>query len=140
MILMLHKLKDARERLDAYLDTLDSAHFDWGGIHCATFGADVVYAQTGHDFAEGHRGSYSTREEATEYLKGLGFDDIGDYTAFYLPEIPVSDMDYGDLCTVKGETGEIALAMCGGTHLTAMTMHGKGSLRRSRALRAFKVG
>jgi hypothetical protein len=139
-MIRLERLPDARQRLDSYLDTLDSVPFEWAGIHCATFAADVVNAQTGHDFAEGHRGAYSTMEEAIDYLKGLGFDSIGDYAASLLQEIPTSQMVYGDVCTVKNDDGsDNCLAVYTGQHLTVMTLRGKGAIPRGRAIRAFAI-
>lgn len=141
MTINLERLPDARQRLDAYLDSLKNVHFDWAGIHCATFGADVVKALTGHDFAEGHRGAYGNCEDAMAYLSGLGFDNVGDYAAFYLPEIHPAQMEYGDLCIVPDPNYGPCLAMSGGhNHLVCMTLRGKGILPRSKAIRAFKVG
>lgn len=137
----LERLPDWRQRLEAYLDTLERAEFAWDGIHCATFGADVVMALTGHDFAEGHRGAYRTMDEAMEYLAGLGFNDMAEYVASLLPEIHPFEATIGDIAIVEDEQHGPCVAMFGGpTHLTVMTLTGKGVLPRERAVRAFRVG
>lgn len=140
-MIKLERLPDWRKRLDAYLDTLDGVEFAWEGTHCATFGADVVKAITGHDFAEGHRGAYRTMGEAMEYLVGLGFSDMAEYVASLLPEIHPSEAQIGDIAIVETPDFGPCVAMFGGpTHLTVMTLRGKGVLPRERASRAFRVG
>jgi hypothetical protein len=136
------RFPDWRKRLDDYLDSVDRQPFDWARINCAFFAADAVQAQTGIDLAASFRSKVIDEESAQKALADAGFADVIAATVATgrLPEIPMGEQSIGDLAVVDDARFGPCLAVVGGSHITCMTLRGKGSMPLTKATRIFKVG
>lgn len=140
--LTLHRRDDWRARLAAEMDRQRRTPFAWGEHDCAIgFAAEIVKAITGKDLARGYRGKYRTPAGAARLLRNAGAATLGDFISGFLPEIPPSFAQVGDLGVVAadGPVGQ-ALCMFDASGLIVMTEEGHGRRPREHAVRAFRVG
>jgi hypothetical protein len=87
----------------------------WGSHDCALFAADLVNAQTGHDFAAGFRGRYSDEEGAWAILKALGHRDLADLVDTLLTRRTAMRPQRGDVVLHPGLKGDfLAIVWNGG--------------------------
>lgn len=133
-----------RKRLEQYLLTTqqDLASFD-SGRDCVTgFAVGVINAITEVDFSS-QVPEFHSLEEARKVLDEMGVSSVGDLLRVYLPEIPVSQANVGDLGVIETDLDfGVGQAVCmfdtGG--LVVVTKSGQRRAPRSAAARAFKVG
>ena len=139
----LKRLNDWRARFDAACDEMRLKPFEWGGNDCAAgLAANLVLALTGVDVAADYRGRYKTRAGALRAMKAAGFASLGDLAASFLPEHEHPSMArVGDIVTVETADafGE-GFGVVNGERVFVLTEHGFGTVDRSLANRAFKVG
>lgn len=67
-------LSDWDARFEAWLEASWSLRPRFGTHDCLLDVAAAIEAQTGRDFAEGHRGAYQGAQGAADHLTALGFD------------------------------------------------------------------
>lgn len=91
------RLPDWEPRLTAYLAEVAARPHEYGRHDCLLFVAGAVKAQTGTDFARGHRGKYSSAATAARYLKRLGFDSPALMVEANLPPKSVWFAQRGDI-------------------------------------------
>lgn len=122
--------------LDWLADAAKRGH-EFGQHDCVLFPAGAVEAQTGRDFADGHRGRYRSGRGAARYLKALGFASAAALLDSILPPISPAFAQRGDIVLWDGIPG----VCIGGEAL--FLVHGSAEpLRLARALwsRAWAVG
>jgi hypothetical protein len=132
---------DWRARLDAYLDGLAGAAFDWRSMNCLHFAGGVIEAQTGvrlgDEFTEADRAACTDAKAAARIMLRLGFAAHADYFAARLTEVHPSQAGHGDLAMV--DIGFGAMALVNPMELICLTPHGLDVLPRSAAVRAFSI-
>lgn len=140
------ELKRKVDWLTAYHDVIEDIRrqpFDWSAHECASgLAARVVEAITGHDFAADYRGQYHDAASAYRVMRDAGFSDLADLAASCLPEYahPV-EAHIGDIVAVVTDTTfRHALGVMNGERIVVLTEAGLGTLDRSHAVRAFRVG
>ena len=97
--------RDWESRLVAYLEAASDRPHAYGRHDCLMFCAAAIEAQTGRDFAEGHRGAYRSAAGAARYLKRLGFRSIEELLDSVLSERPVAFARRGDIVLADGIPG-----------------------------------
>ncbi len=139
----LTRVADWRRQFDRACDRLRLEPFSWGDNDCAVgLAGNLVLALTGVDVAKGYRGRYATAIGAVRVLRNSGHTSLGDLVAALLPEHAHPSMArVGDIVTVPDESaiGEV-LGVVNGERLFVMTTRGFGTVDRSCATRAFRVG
>lgn len=98
-------------RLCAYLERVERLPHTYGRHDCMLFAAGAIEAQTGRDFAEGHRGRYRSQAGAVRYLRGLGFNSFEAMLDAILPERPLGFVQRGDIVLAGGVPGVCAGAV-----------------------------
>ncbi|MCM2292301.1 hypothetical protein NAC44_08165 [Allorhizobium sp. BGMRC 0089] len=127
----------------AVIDTIRRRPFDWAGHDCATgLALKVVEAMTGQNPAGDWLGDYRDAASAYRHLRGLGFADLADLAAAFLPEYGhPSDAHIGDLAAIPVDTPFChALGVINGERIFVLSETGLASVDRQTAVRAFKVG
>jgi hypothetical protein len=122
---------DWAERLSAYLAAVAKKPHAYGKHDCLIFVAGAVKAQTGTDFARGHRGKYRSAASAARYLKGLGFESAAAMVAARLPEKPIGFAQRGDI--VADADGIPGVCIGGEAVFVGMTEGREGLVRAPRA-------
>ena len=130
----------------AYHDAIEDIRrrpFDWAAHECASgLAARVVEAITGHDFAAEYRGRYNTAAGAYRVMRQAGFDSLADLAASCLPEYQhPSQAHIGDLAAIEDNSVfTFVLGVVGGERIHVLSETGLGTVDRSKAVRAFRVG
>lgn len=125
------------ERLYSFVDEMSDKPFAWGEHDCCLFAAGAIFAITGHDYAFGLRGTYSTEKEAYHLIKKMGGiksivgKALGD-------EIKPLMAQRGDLVLIDGEHGD-TLGICLGASCVAPGEFGLTYLPFNRAISAWRV-
>ncbi len=139
----LTRVADWRRQFDRACDRLRLEPFSWGDNDCAVgLAGNLVLALTGVDVASAYRRRYTTAIGALRVLRNSGHASLGDLAASLLPEHAHPSMArVGDIVTVTDGSaiGEV-LGVVNGERIFVMTARGFGTVDRSRATRAFKVG
>lgn len=131
-----------RTRLNAALPKPD-ATFSWAGGDCLLgLVAPAVEAMTGEDVVAPWRGKYDTPQSARALLSANGFADLGAYLGSVFPEIPVAQAHIGDIAffPTDGDGVGAALGIVIGERVMTLSENGPGTLKLTRATRAFRVG
>lgn len=137
------RLPDWRSRLAACLAIDPGRKFAWGSNDCFLgLVAPAVEAITGEDIGAPFRGTYDTADGARKALEAAGFSDLADAAASHFPEIHPSRMHIGDIAVIPSEADGVGagLGVVIGERIMALSPVGQGSVRLSRATRAFRVG
>lgn len=92
---------DWEPRLNAWLEGRQDHPHQWGEHDCLLQPAGAIEAQTGRDFAEGHRGKYRSANGATRYLRTLGFRMPAQLLDSILDRVPPAFAQRGDIALVK---------------------------------------
>ncbi|MGB4107777.1 MAG: hypothetical protein WBK55_08285 [Alphaproteobacteria bacterium] len=119
--------QDWAERLAEYLVNAQSRPFEWGAHDCALHGANAVLAQTGEDFAESFRGTYSSARGAKQALLDHGHGDLqATVTAFLGPPMENKKMaQRGDLVQFDSGIGAaLGVIDLSGAQFAAVTPKG----------------
>jgi hypothetical protein len=127
--------RDWEARLLAWAERAWSAPYNLGAHDCLLAAAAAVEAQTGRDFAEGHRGRYRSRAGAARYLRSLGFSSIESLLDSLLEQVPTAFAQRGDIVLIDGTPG-----VCLGAE--AMIIHEGGPIMAPRDAwsKAWSVG
>lgn len=137
------RLPNWRSRLAAAV--LEShAPFEWGKNDCAIFAARCAEAVTGIDYAADWRGTYSTMKGAAAALQKRGFSDLTALVVGILgadAEVHPALARRGDVALLQTDS-ELgwAIGVIDHERLGVMTETGYGTVDRSMAVRAFRVG
>lgn len=127
----------------ALVDEIRRQPFDWRGHDCVLgLGSRTVHALTGVRFGEEYADQFNDAASAYRLIRKLGFDDIADLLASYLPEYEhPSEAQMGDIVTIPVETQfKHGLGVVNGERVITMTETGIGTVDRLSADRAFRVG
>lgn len=100
---------DWENELTEYLISVSEKPHVYGKHDCMIFTANAIRAQTGKDYARGHRGKYSTAKGAARYLKTLGLASPAEMISSHLEEKPIGFAQRGDI--VAGEDGVPGVVM-----------------------------
>lgn len=127
--------RDWAERLSAWAEKAWAEPYDLGRHDCLLAALDAVEAQTGRDFAEGHRRRWRSRTGGVRYLRSLGFRHLGGLLDSLLDPVPVAFAQRGDLVLADGAPGVVMGA-------EAMVVHDGGPVMAPRAAwsKAWSVG
>lgn len=128
---------DWEPRFNAWLEEALAAPHEFGKHDCIITAVEAIKAQTGRDYAAGHKGRYDSRKAALLYLKALGFSSIAALLNDMLDPVPPAFAQRGDIVLVDGAPGVVTGTM-------ALVIHdgGDGHLwaPRSEWKRAWSVG
>lgn len=127
----------------AFIDDIRRQPFDWRGHDCVLgLGARAVEALTGVRLGEEYAEQFSDAASAYRLMRKLGFDDVADLLANYLPEYDhPSEAQMGDIVTIPVDTQfKHGLGVVNGERIIAVTETGIGTIDRLSADRAFRVG
>lgn len=91
-----------RARLNAAIENARLQPFVPGVFDCALFQADCVMALTGHDFAAGVRGKYTTLRGGMGHLRRRGFEDQFAFWASIYDAVKPMRAQVGDLAFFDG--------------------------------------
>lgn len=139
----LARLPDWRARFDAECDRIRLTPFAWGAHDCGPgLAGNLTLAITGVDAAAKYRGRYTTMTGALRVLRNSGFETLGDLVASILPEHDHPSMArVGDVVAIRSDSAfGHALGVVNGERVFVLTERGIGTVDRSEAVRAFKVG
>ncbi|HYD39124.1 MAG TPA: hypothetical protein VEA60_16015 [Allosphingosinicella sp.] len=127
--------RDWDERLAAWAEKAWVEPHRFGRHDCLLAALDAVEAQTGRDFAQGHRRKWRSRTGGARYLRSLGLSSLEAAIDLCLDEVPVAFAQRGDLVLVDGAPG-----VCLGAE--ALIVHPGGPLLapRSAWTKAWSVG
>jgi hypothetical protein len=132
--------------LSDYHDLIDEIRrepFDWKGRECVLgLGARTVFTLTGEQLGAEYADRFDDAASAYRLMRELGFSDLADLVAFYLPEYAhPSEAQIGDIVTIPVETQfKHGLGVMNGERIITMTEGGIGTIDRLVADRAFRVG
>lgn len=101
---MLSKKQNWTGLLAEYLADKAKKPFIWGENDCIIFACEAITAVSGLDIITKHKGNYSTRKEAKEYL-AEHFDGNGDNV--FIPYLGKSRNNYRKAC--RGDIAKIAV-------------------------------
>lgn len=139
----LKRLAGWTDRFHEAIEDIRRTPFSWSEHECAGgLAARVVEAITGHDFAVDYRGTYDSAASAYRVMRRAGFADLGDMAAACLPEYGhPSEAHIGDIGAIPND-GQFKhlLGVFNGARILVLSPEGLGSLDRSVATRAFRVG
>jgi hypothetical protein len=139
-IVIIQKLDDWRQRLDAFVKATARTPFVWGEHDCGLFADAGFEAQTGVSLAADLRGRYCTLEEALKLLHEQGFADHVALAAARLPSVHPAFARLGDIAAVDFGTAGMTLTIVSGRHLVGPGLGMRDFVSRSLAVRAFAVG
>lgn len=138
------RLPDWRSRLAAVLTTGEGTPFAWGSHDCFLgLAVPAIEALIGVDLGAEYRGAYNSPEGARAALAARGFYDLADAAAAHFPEIPPARAHIGDLAVLPSDDADglgVGLGVVIGERILALSPTGQGTVRLSRATRAFRVG
>jgi len=113
--------------------------FDEAKNNCGLFVANCIRAMTGVDLAYRYRGRFSSLREGLALIREDGYDDLCDLLAARLEEIPAVKAVNGDVMAFSNNLTGWAIGICNGEMVTVLREDGLGVIRRSVAIRAFRV-
>lgn len=140
------ELKRKRLWLSDFHDLMDEIRrqpFDWQGHDCVLgLGSRAVFAITGERLGAEYADRFNDAASAYRLMRELGFEDLADLIAAYLPERDhPSEAQIGDIVTIPVETQfKHGLGVVNGERIITMTEAGIGTVDRLLADRAFRVG
>jgi hypothetical protein len=132
------KVRDWRKRLS---DTIEAARRKPYSEtdNCAIFVIDCVQSMTGVDIAKPFRGNFTTIAEAYVLLERAGYADLDAFFAAQFVAITPARAGHGDIATFMVEQG-VACGIISGERISVLSERGIGTVSRSLALRAYRVG
>lgn len=140
----MQRFDDWAIRYQLFIDKVRSSPFKWGDFDCGPlFAGQLCFALTGENPASHLIGRYSDEKSAVELMRSLGFDNLADATASFLPEYQTPALArLGDIAAipVSGSPFGHALGIVNGERLLVLGTKQVGSIGRQNASRAFKVG
>ncbi|MGV1790990.1 DUF6950 family protein [Rhizobium sp. A37_96] len=143
MTVELNRLPDWRTRMTAAINIVKRRSFDWRQCDCVSgLAAPHVAAITGVDLFAGHGERYADADGAYGLMRQLGFTDLADLVASFLPEYEhPSRASTGDIAALAVPTrfGH-ALGVVSGDRIFVLSETGFGTVDLLTAARAFKVG
>lgn len=122
---------DWENQLTEYLISVSEKPHAYGKHDCMIFAANVVRAQTGKDYARGHRGKYKSARGAKVYLKRLGFRTPAQMIGAHLKKKPIGFAQRGDI--VAGRDGVPGVVMGDFAFQVGQTEEQQGLVRLPRA-------
>lgn len=143
VMIELTRLPNWRARFDAECDRIRLTPFSWGSHDCGPgLAGNLALAVTGVDVASHYRGRYTTMIGALRVLRNSGFSSLGDLVASLLPEHDHPSMArVGDVVAIASASAfGHALGVVNGERVFVLTERGIGTVDRSDAVRAFRVG
>lgn len=130
----LTRLPDWQQRFGDLVAQRMAMPFTWGQFDCVMWAADAVQAITGHDFADGMRGTYSTERQALRILKPLG--GVAALASERLSQRPLAMVRCGDVGLLDSDTRP-TLVVYGGAHWLAATAKGLWGMPSERVSQAW---
>ncbi len=109
----MRRLPDWSQRLAAAIRLRRRTPHQWGLLDCALCAADLVAAQTGHDFGTPFRGRYTTEIGARRVLRSLGYADLGELADACLPR-GIGRPRRGDIVLQPHASGDFLATAWGG--------------------------
>ena len=134
---------DWRARMAAAIDIVKRRPFGWNECDCVSgLAAPLVMAITGVDLFAEHADKYADADSAYRFMQELGFEDLADLVASYLPEHEhISRASTGDIAAIAVPTRfKHALGVVNGERIFVLSETGFGTVDLLSAARAFKVG
>lgn len=135
---MLRRRKGWEQALFKFTASRLTTPYQWGATDCVLFGADCVEVMTGEDLAAEYRGTYDDALGAARIIARAGAGSLGEFVALYLPEIPVSRAQRGDIVIADGPEGDF-VAVCQGATCVGPSARGLIHIKTLQAKQAFKV-
>lgn len=129
---------------NAFVDKIRRTGFTWDEIDCGPrFVGGLCEALTGVNPAAHLIGRYHDEASAVKLMHELGFSNLADATASFLPEYDNAAMaQMGDIAAVVDESSPFgyALGIVNGERIFVLGKKGVGVVNRRHMQRAFKVG
>lgn len=107
------RLADWSQRLARAIEARRRLPYAWGVNDCALFAADMVEAQTGHDFGMPFRGRYTDEAGARAILESLGHADLAGLADSCLPR-GAGRPQRGDVVLQPHPAGDFLAVVWGG--------------------------
>jgi hypothetical protein len=127
-----------------FVDKIRRTQFNWDEIDCGPrFVGALCEALTGVNPAAHLIDRYHDEESALELMQDLGFDNLADATASFLPEYDNPALaQMGDIAAILDESSPFgyALGIVNGERIFVLGKKGVGVVNRRHMQRAFKVG
>jgi len=136
----MNRYLDWRARLSASIEARRRSLHVYGGNDCGLFVADCIAAMTGIDIAADFRGRYDSLASAVTMLQAAGYADLCEVLAARLEEIHPSRARAGDVMAFDSSPTGWALGIVNGERVTVLRPDGLGTVLRTQAQRAFRVG
>lgn len=135
-------LFDWRPRLTRAMAGLTQVPHAWGSNDCLVGLADAaIEAVTGRAIFDRLVGRYADAPGALRVLAEEGAHGLDELVGRYLPPLPIGEMRQGDLAGIPDpSTFHIAIGVCIGERIVVLTPAGRGTVDRSQAVMAFRVG
>lgn len=127
-----------------FIDNIRATGFNWDVIDCGPrYVGKLCEALTGENPAAHLIDKYHDEESALALMSEMGFDNIADATASFLPEYESpQDAQLGDVAAIRVEASPFgyALGIVNGERVFVLHPNGVGVVNRRNIARAFKVG
>lgn len=138
---MMTRIPGWNARLSAHLQSLDRVPQDWTGNDCLLrLVGGAIEALTGQDVVAPWRGRWTSAIGAGRVMRNDGFDNLGDAVASVLREVHPSRARTGDVAAIpSGDAFGFVLGVVDGPRVHVLTETGRGTVARSRMIRAFMV-
>lgn len=143
------RLPDWRRRLERFVDEAERTPFAWGAADCGPdWAGRAIEAVLGIDIAARYRGRYASVTEALRLLREAEVKSLGDLVGRLLEqatgancEIHPSAARFGDIMAVPdGGPFVHTLGICNGERILVRRADGKGTVERTAATRAWRLG
>ena len=125
------------------IEEIRSLPFEWYENDCGpNLVGKNVEILTGEKLYQEFEGRYNDAGSAYRVMREAGFDDLADLVAAKLPEYEhPSEAQIGDIAAIPTDTVfKHVLGIFNGERIFVMSPSGLGTVDRSKADRAFKVG
>lgn len=138
-----------RKRLEHMIDQVERNPFDYGPDDCGPgWAGAAIVAVLDRDVAAPFRGRYRTALGALRLMRKSGHNNLADLLRALLLEATGDDCEIhpanarlGDLMAVPDETGfRFLLGICNGERILVRRPEGKGTMERTAATRAWRLG
>jgi len=127
-----------------FIDNIRKLGFDWDKIDCGPrFVGHLCEVLTGENPTKHLIGKYHDEESALELMHELGFDNLADATASFVPEYENPALaQMGDIAAIRIENSPFgyALGIVNGERVLVLHPTGVGVVNRRHMVRAFRVG
>lgn len=127
-----------------FIDRVRFTGFEWDKFDCGPlFAGQLCEALCGENPVAHLIGKYHDQESAVKLMHDLGFENLADATADFLPEYSnPQEAKMGDIAAIKVEQSPFgyALGIVNGERVFVLHPMGVGVVNRRNIARAFKVG